>query len=123
MMKMMKSLLMVLLVVAATTHAFAQKKADPVGKWKFYAEAAPYEYNSGDIVIGKEGKEYTAKIVFGEYYEITGRDVVVEKDQLTFYVWIEDEKVSIKGTIEDQVINGKATYSEGTISFKAEKKE
>ena len=74
-------------------------------------------------MIGKEGKEYTAKIVFGEYYEITGRDVVVEKDQLTFYVWIEDEKVSIKGTIEDQVINGKATYSEGTISFKAEKKE
>jgi hypothetical protein len=114
---------MIVLVVAATVNAFAQKKADPVGKWKFYAEAAPYEYNSGDIVIGKDGSDYTAKIVFGEYYEIKGRDVTVEKDQLSFYVWIEDEKVSIKGTIEGEVITGKATYSEGTISFKAEKKK
>jgi len=122
-MKMMKSFFMIVLVVAATANAFAQKNADPVGKWKFYAEAAPYEYNSGDIVIGKEGKEYTAKIVFGESYEIKGKDVTVEKDQLTFYVWIEDEKVSIKGTIEEEAINGKATYSEGTISFKAEKKK
>jgi hypothetical protein len=122
-MRMMKSFLMMALVVAATANVFAQKKADPTGKWKFYAEAAPYEYNSGDIVIGKEGQEYTAKIVFGEYYEVKGRDVAVEKDQLSFYVWIEDEKVSIKGTIEGEVINGKATYSEGTISFKAEKQD
>jgi hypothetical protein len=122
-MNMMKSLMMIVLVVAANANAFAQKKADPIGTWSFYAEAAPYEYNSGDIVIGKEGKEYTAKIVFGEYYEVKGRDVVLEKDQLSFYVWIEDEKVTIKGTIEGEEINGNATYSEGTISFKAEKKK
>ena len=111
------------LVVLTTAGTFAQKKVDPVGTWKFYAEAAPYEYNSGDIVIGKEGKDYTAKIVFGEYYEIKGRDVVMEKDQLSFKVYIEDETVYLKGTVEAEQIKGTATYSEGTISFKAEKKK
>jgi len=64
-MRIVKSLVMVMLVIAATSNAFSQKKADPVGTWSFYADEAPYEYNSGDIVIGKDGKEYTAKIVFG----------------------------------------------------------
>jgi len=122
-MKLTKSLFFMVLVVLTTAGTFAQKKVDPVGTWTFKAEAAPYEYNSGDIVIGKDGGEYTAKIVFGENYEIKGRDVVVEKDQLSFKVYIEDETVYLKGTVEAEEIKGTATYSEGTISFKAEKKK
>ena len=122
-MKFTKSLILIVLIVSASANLFAQKKADPVGTWSFYAEDAPYEYNSGDIVIGKEGKEYTAKIVYGESYEINGRDVVLEKDQLTFYVWIEDEKVNIKGTVTKETIIGTASYTDGTISFKAERKK
>ena len=122
-MKLTKSLFLMVLVVLTTAGTFAQKKADPVGTWTFKAEAAPYEYNSGDIVIGKEGSEYTAKIVFGEYYEIKGRDVVVEKDKISFKVYIEDETVYLKGTVEGEEIKGTATYSEGTISYKAEKKK
>ena len=73
-MKLTKSLILMVLVVMTTASTFAHKEADPVGTWTFYAEAAPYEYNSGDIVIAKEGSDYTAKIVFGEYYEIKGWD-------------------------------------------------
>ena len=122
-MKLTKSIILMVLVVLTTAGTFAQKKADPLGTWTFRAEGAPYEYNSGDIVIGKEGSEYTAKIVFGEHYEIKGRDVVLEKDKLSFKVFIEDETVNIKGTVEAEEIKGTATYSEGTISFKAEKKK
>jgi hypothetical protein len=122
-MKIRNYLLLILLVTSASANAFALTKADFVGSWKFYAEGAPYEYNSGDIVIGKDGKDYTAKIVYSESYEITGRDVVVEKDVISFYVWIEDQKISIKGTVEGDTIAGKATYSEGTITFKADRKE
>lgn len=122
-MKITKSLILIVLIVSASANLFAEKKADPVGTWSFYAEDAAYEYNSGDIVIGKESKEYTAKILFGESYEVKGRDVVLEKDQLSFKIYIEDEPISIKGTVTKETIIGMASYSEGSISFKAERKK
>lgn len=122
-MRLLKSLILTVLVVSATANVFAQKQADPLGTWSFSAEDAPYEYNSGDIVIGKEGKEYTAKIIFGESYEIKGRDVVLEKDQLSFKINIEDETINIKGTVSKEAIKGTASYTDGTISFEAEKKK
>jgi hypothetical protein len=122
-MKIMKSVFLILLFVSAGASLPAQKKSDPVGTWSFYAEDAPYEYNSGDMVIDKEGKGYTAKIVYGESYEIKGIDVVLEKDQLYFKVYIEGEPVSIKGTVTRETIKGTATYSEGTVTFEAERKK
>ena len=122
-MKFTKSLMLILLIVSASANLFAQKQADPVGTWSFHAPDAAYEYSSGDIVIGKEGKEYTAKLVYGESYEIKGQDVVLEKDQLTFKIYIEGESINIKGTVTKETINGTATYSEGTISFKSERKK
>ncbi len=121
-MKFTKSLMLIVLIVSASANLFAQKKADPVGTWSFHAPDAAYEYSSGDIVIAKEGKEYTAKIVYGDY-EIKGQDVVLDKDQLTFTVYIEGEPISIKGTVTKETIIGKASYSEGTISFEAERKK
>lgn len=122
-MKFTKSLLLIILFISAGANLFAQKNADPVGTWTFYAQDAPYEYNSGDIVIDKDGKEYTAKIVYGESYEIKGQDVVLEKDQLSFTVYIEGEPISIKGTVTKETIVGKASYTDGTVSFKAERKK
>ena len=122
-MKLVKSLFIIVLLVSASASVFAQKKVDPTGTWSFYAETAPYEYNSGDIVVGKEGKEYTAKIVFGGSYEIKGQDVVLEKDQLSFKINIEGENINIKGTVTKETIVGTATYTEGTISFKADRKK
>ena len=119
----MKSLILIVLIVSAGAGVFAQKKVDPVGTWSFHAPDAAYEYSKGDIVIGKEGKEYSAKLVYGESYEIKGRDVVLEEDQLTFKVYIEGETISIKGTVTKESINGTASYSGGTISYKAERKK
>jgi len=122
-MKTVKSLMVVLLIVAVTTTLSAQKKIDPTGTWTFKAEQAPYEYNSGDIVIGKDGNDYTAKIVFGEYYKIDASGVKYEKNELSFKVYIEGESVYVKGTVEKDEINGTASYSDGTISYNAKKKE
>ena len=122
-MKILRSMVLILLVLQASSHVFAQKKADPAGTWTFYAETAPYEYSSGDIVIAKESGGHTAKIVFGENYEVTGRDVVLENDQLAFNISIEGQTVYIKGTVTKATIEGTASYTEGTIPFKAERKK
>jgi hypothetical protein len=122
-MRNLKSLIMVLLVVAASSNVFAQKKADPLGTWSFNADQAPYEYNSGDIVVGKDGKEYTAKIVFGENHELKAQSVKFEDDVLSFKVYVEDEAVYIKATVDGDKLDGKASYSEGTLTVKAERKK
>lgn len=114
--------MLVLFIISTSANLLAQKNADPVGTWSFHAPDADYEYSSGDIVIAKEGKEYTAKIVYGDY-EIKGQDVVLDKDQLSFMVYIEGEPFSIKGTVTKEEITGKASYSEGIISFIAERKK
>ena len=54
-----------ILVASFSTTVSAQKKVDPTGTWTYEASQAPYEYSSGDIVVGKEGKEYTVQIVLG----------------------------------------------------------
>jgi len=112
-----------ILIASVTTTLSAQKKVNPTGTWTFKAAEAPYEYNSGDIVIGKDGKEYTAKIVFGEYYEVKASSVKYEKNELSFRVYIEGESIYVKGTVGKETIDGTASYSDGTISYKAEKKK
>jgi len=121
-MKFTNSLMLIVLMVSASADLFAQKQADPVGTWSFNAPDADYEYSSGDLVIAKEGKEYTSKIVYGDY-EIKGQDVTLEKDQLIFTVYIEGEPISIKGTVTKETITGKASYTDGIISFTAERKK
>ena len=122
-MKMVKFLMIAILIASVSSTVTAQKKVDPTGTWTFHAEEAPYEYNTGDIVIEKDGKEYTVKIVFGEYHELKAIDVQYEKNELSFKVYVEGESVFVKGTVGKEAIDGTASYSDGIISYTAKKKK
>jgi hypothetical protein len=122
-MKTVRFLLMVMLVASFTSTVSAQKKVDPTGTWTYEANAAPYEYSSGDIVVTKDGKEYGAEMVLGEYYKMKAEKVVYEKNVLSFNVYIEDETIEIKLTVEKESMTGTASYSEGTIPITAKKKK
>jgi len=122
-MKTVKFLMIAILIASVTSTVSAQKKVDPTGTWTFQADEAPYEYSTGDFVIEKEGKEYTAKILFGEYYELKASDVKYDKNELSFKIYIEGESIFIKGTVGKETIDGTASYSDGTISYTAKKKK
>ena len=113
---------MVMLVASFTSAVSAQKKVDPTGTWTYEATQAPYEYSSGDIVVTKDGKDYTVEIVLGEYYKVKGEKVVYDKNELSFVIYIESETVEIKVTVEKETMTGNASYSEGTIPITAKKK-
>lgn len=115
---------MLLMLVAAFTSAVsAQKKVDPAGTWTYEAPMAPYEYSSGDIVIEKDGKDYTVQIVLGEYYKVKGEKVVYAENELSFIVYIEGEAIDIKMTMAREEAKGTASYSDGDIAVTAKKKE
>ena len=120
-MKTIKILMLVMLAASFTT-VNAQKKVDPVGTWTYEASDAPYEYSSGDIVVAKDGKDYTAEIVLGEYYKVKASGVTYEKNELSFKVYIEGESVSIKATMGKESMEGTANYSEGTLKLSGKKK-
>ncbi len=113
---------MVMLVASFTSAVSAQKKVDPTGTWTYEASQAPYEYSSGDIVVTKEAKDYTVKMVLGEY-EMGAEKVVYEKNELSFDVYVDTETVEIKMMVQKESMEGTASYSEGTIPITAKKKK
>jgi len=121
-MKTVRFLFMVMLVASFSTNVSAQKKMDPTGTWTYEASQAPYEYSSGDIVVAKEGKEYTVQIVLGEYYKLKAEQVVYENNELAFTVFIDGESVDIKMTVGKESMEGSASYSDGTIPITTKKK-
>ena len=121
-MKTIKILLLVI-IAASFTSVNAQKKVDPTGTWTYEATMAPYEYSSGDIVVAKDGKDYTVQIVLGEYYKVKGEKVVYDENELSFVVYIEGESVDIKMTMSKEEAKGTASYSDGDIPVTAKKKE
>lgn len=116
-------ILMLVMLAASFTAVNAQKKVDPAGTWTYEANMAPYEYSSGDIVVAKDGKDYTVQIVLGEYYKVKGEKVVYENNELTFVVYIEGESIDIKMTIGKEEAKGTASYSDGDLSITAKKKK
>lgn len=121
-MKTIKVLLLVILA-ASFSSVNAQKKVDPAGTWTYEATMAPYEYSSGDIVVAKDGKDYTVQIVLGEYYKVKGEKVVYENNELSFVVYIEGESVDIKMTMSKEEAKGTASYTDGDIPVTAKKKK
>lgn len=114
---------MMVMLAASFTAVNAQKKVDPEGTWSYEATMAPYEYSSGDIVVAKDGKDYTVQIVLGEYYKVKGEKVVYEKNELSFVVYIEGESVDIKMTLGKEEAKGTASYTDGDIPVTAKKKK
>jgi len=122
-MKTVRFLMILMLVAAVTTSLKAQKKVDPTGTWTYEASDAPYEYSKGDIVVAKDGKDFTVQIELGEYYKMKGSSVSYENNDLSFKIDIEGEIVTIKATVGKESMEGTASYSEGTIPITAKKKE
>jgi len=116
-MKKVTILIMFLFAVISVSSGQSTKKADPVGTWKFDAPYAPEGYTSGTIVIGLVEKKHNATMSFtGSEYKFNGENVKVEKDSVSFSVFVEgqDVKVSLKSDVDEKMV-GKAVYSEGEV--------
>jgi hypothetical protein len=93
------------------------KKNNPVGKWKFEAPYAPEGYNLGIIDIALAGDKYLTTITFaGSESRIPGDNTKIEKDTLTFVVFLEGDQIAVSLKAEnDAKMTGKAVYSQGEI--------
>jgi len=92
-------------------------KNDPVGSWKFEAPYAPEGYTTGTIMIGITEQKYNASMSFpGNDYKIPADKVKIEKDIVTFSVFVESEEVKVALKIDSaSKMSGNAATSQGEI--------
>ena len=109
-------LLFIYSLITVSAQSVKEKK-DPVGQWKFDAPFAPEGYTSGKIDVSYTENKFSSAITFtGSDYKIPGEKVRVEKDTISFLIFVEGTDVTITLKMEnDTIMAGKAVYSEGEI--------
>ena len=123
----MKKLTMILLVAICATFAANTATASGneklKGTWEYKAPAAPYEYRTGNLIIGEAAGKTTVAVKFTNGSEIKAKNVKVEKENISFEVEIEYQPVSFKGKLVDGKITGKVNSPEGLMDVTAQKKQ
>jgi hypothetical protein len=106
--------LIFLFILMFNVTAISAKDQDVVGTWDYSAPNAPYEYSKGQLIITKVEDELEG-VVNIDGYEMKLNSVKVEKDVLTFSLYVEGDYVSVKLTIKGDSFEGKASTSEGLL--------
>jgi hypothetical protein len=114
--------LIILFALMFNVTAVTAKDQDVVGTWDYTAPNAPYEYSKGQIIITK-GEDKLEGNVNIDGYEMKLNSIKVEKNILTFSVYVEGEYVSVKITIDGDTFEGKASTSEGLIEVTGKRAE
>ncbi|MEN8204354.1 MAG: hypothetical protein ABFS28_17295 [Bacteroidota bacterium] len=110
-----RSLVAMLFVVLASSFSYnaPANKFSPVGTWEYSIEGVPEGYDTGSMIIVKNGKNYGVIMALNEYYKIEGESVEYKKKNLSFIVWVESEEVSVSGTFDRDKFTGMVSLSQG----------
>jgi len=92
-----------------------------VGDWEYSVPNAPYEYQKGELVIENMGNALSGHIKVNDD-EIDLLDIILNKNTLSFNVYIEDTQVSFKLDFEKKSFAGNVSYSEEILSIVGTKK-
>ena len=118
-------LLFALCAIFTATGQTNSKNATHTGKWKFEAPYAPEGFNTGTIDVKFAEDKYTTSISFPTSgYTLAGEKAKVEKDNLSFTVFVEGQEVVVYLKSDtDKKMTGKAVYFEGEIPLTLTKQE
>lgn len=96
-------------------------KSDILGVWDYTALDVPYEYSKGIIYITKEGKDHKVKVTIGES-SLDGENVVVDKNEVRFQVYVEGQTVDINLSAKGNDLSGQGSTSDGIFSLSGKRK-
>lgn len=93
----------------------------PEGTWEYKVPQAPYEYQTGKLLVKKVDAGYEVKFnVNGS--EMKASNVKFSDSNLTFATYVENEYVKFKIKVAAKTMEGTVSYSEGTMGISARKK-
>ena len=122
--KIIVSSVMILTVVLMSSFAVNEVIDDSknaLGTWEYSVPDAPYEYQQGELIIEKKDGKLTGHMMM-DGYKTTIEDVVAKNNNLTFYLYVESEKVTFDLDFENKTFSGSVSYSEGELKISGKKK-
>jgi hypothetical protein len=111
------SLMISLIAFCAVSAQTVTQNANPVGKWKFEAPAAPEGYNTGNIIISFAENKYSSAVsMTGSDYVIPGDKTKVENGTVSFILLLDGTEIAINLKTESSTkMTGTALAPDGEI--------
>lgn len=121
----MKKLIMLtflLAFVAGSFNASAKVKIKHVvGEWKYDAPTAPYGFEKGTLAFSDKDGELTGNLILQDGSSLKLESVKLEKDVLTFSIYVEGAYVNGSLTIDKESMSGVVSSPDGNIKLTAQK--
>lgn len=118
-MKKTAVLLIVILLNGFMHFVDAQNNKSSKNVWKYEVAQAPYGYEKGKLILTYDKDVLIGEVEDSSGYKIKMSEVSLVKDTLKGVVYIENERVRLKGNIKDSIIIGTVDTSMGVLKFKA----
>ncbi len=118
-MKKTAVLLIVILLNGFMHFIDAQNNISSKNVWKYEVAQAPYGYEKGKLILTYDKDVLIGEVEDSSGYKIKMSEVSLVKDTLKGVVYIENERVRLKGNIKDSIIIGTVDTSMGVLKFKA----
>ena len=113
------SALLLFVLISSFTSEVPVKRFTPEGSWEYSVPGVQPGYETGTMVVEKDGKDYKVTMVLNEYYQVEAEKVVYKKKRLGFSVWVETEEILVSGIFDGDRFTGKISYSEGEFDLTA----
>jgi len=111
--------LLLFMLLSSFTGEAPVKRFSPEGSWEYSVPGVQPGYETGTMIVAKDGKEYKVTMALNEYYQVAAEKVVYKKKQLSFSVWVETEEILVSGMFDEDRFAGKIQYSEGEYNLTA----
>lgn len=121
----MKKLIILSIMVAFIAGSYnASAKVRPkdvVGDWKYEVPTAPYGFEKGTFTFTEKEGNLAGKLVLMDGSNIDLEGVKLEKDTLTFSLYVEGGYVMVNTKIDGESLSGVVSSPQGDMKVTAQK--
>ena len=123
-MKKLIILTFLLAMVAGSFNASAKvRQKDVVGDWKYQAPTAPYGFEKGTFTFSEKDGRLAGALILTDGSKMDLEGVKLEKDVLTFSLYVEGGYVMANFKIDGDSLSGAVSSPQGNINVTAQKEK
>ena len=113
-----------LAMIAGSFNASAKvKKKDVIGDWKYEAPTAPYGFEKGTFAFSDKDGKLEGKLILLDGSSFQLESVKLEKDVLTFSLYVEGGYVMANFKIDGDSLSGAVSSPDGDLKVTAQKEK
>jgi len=121
-MKKLIILTFLLAIIAGSFDASAKvRKKNVIGDWKYEAPTAPYGFETGILAFFEKEGKLDGELKLADGYKISLEDVKLEKNVLSFGLYVEGGYVTVNTKIEGESLSGTVDTPDGELKLTAKK--